>query len=96
GAATGVIRLVKQTTVSAPRRGLFRVHVREPSNYYDLQLAQEFAEADAAAVLTEKMEEAGAAKFVVSHDWQINEARVEERQLFVEAILKSVAVGSPA
>ena len=96
GAATGVIRLVKETIVTAPRRGLFRVHVGNPSNHYDLQGAKKFAEEDATAVLTEKMQAAGATRFVVSHDWQVNEARVEERQLFVEAILKSVALGSPA
>ena len=95
GAATGMIRLVKETIVSAPRRGLFRVHVGDPSNHYDLQRAQEFAERDATEVLTEKMEAAGAEEFVVSHVWKINDARGEERQLFVEAILKSVAVGSP-
>ena len=95
GAATGMIRLAKETIVSAPRRGLFRVHAGEPSNYYDLPAAQEFAERDAAAVLAEKMVDAGASEFSVSHHWQINEALVEERQLFVEAILKSVAVGSP-
>ena len=33
---------------------------------------------------------------VVSHNWEINEALVEDRRLFVEAILRSVAVGSPA
>ena len=41
------------------------------------------------------MAAAGSGEFVVSHDWEINEALVENRQLFVEAILKSVAVGSP-
>ena len=95
GAATGVIRLVKETVVSAPRRGLFRVHAGEPSNYYDLKQAQTFAEQDAAAALSLRMAAAGSGEFVVSHDWEISEALVEKRQLFVEAILKSVAVGSP-
>ena len=96
GAATGVIRLVKETVVSAPRRGLFRVHAGEPSNYYDLKQAQKFAEKDAAAALSLRMASAGSREFVVSHNWEINEALVEERRLFVEAILRSVAVGSPA
>ena len=91
-----MIRLVKETVVSAPRRGLFRVHAGEPSNYYDLEQAQKFAEKDAAAALSLRMASAGSREFVVSHNWEINEALVEERRLFVEAMLRSVAVGSPA
>ena len=61
-----------------------------------LPYKEKYTEKDAAAALSLRMASAGSREFVVSHNWEINEALVEERRLFVEAILRSVAVGSPA
>ncbi len=95
GAAVATIRILKHVVVSAPRRGLFRVHVNEPINFYDLSAAKEFAERHVERVLNHEMEFAGAESFKIRHAWNIEQAVVEERQLFVEATLESIAEGAP-
>ena len=95
GAATGVVRLSTSTIVSAPRRGLFRVHAGNPATFYELNAAQDFAEAEARTELEAKMEFAGAAEFAISHKWQVKEVNVGGRQLFIEGTLYSEAEGSP-
>ena len=95
GAAIGDIRLADQTTVSAPRRGLFRVHVDEPINFYDLKAAQRFAEETAETRLGDQMRLAGGQSCDITHKWDLNQATVEDRELFVEATLYSTALGFP-
>ncbi|MAR54999.1 MAG: hydantoinase [Acidimicrobiaceae bacterium] len=95
GAAIGLIRVSSSTTVSAPRRGLFRVHTHDPETFYDLSEAKEFAEIQAKNDLTEKMHIAGASNFTFSYNWDVKEVDVEGRQLFIEALLKAEAEGAP-
>jgi hypothetical protein len=95
GAAIGLIRVSSSTTVSAPRRGLFRVHTKDPATFYDLYEAKEFAEVQATSDLTEKMHIAGASNFTFSYTWDVKEVNVEGRQLFIEGLLKAEAEGAP-
>ena len=95
GAAIGDIRLAHQTTVSAPRRGLYRVHTEEPMNFYDLETAQHLAEEAAESRLRDEMQIAGGQSCNITHSWTLEQAIVEGRELFVEATLNSVALGNP-
>ena len=95
GAAIGDIRLTHQITISAPRRGLYRVHLDEPLNFYDLQRAKQFAEESVDARLRSEMHLAGGVSCHITHVWDLEQAMVEERDLFVEATLSSTALGTP-
>ena len=95
GAAIGDIRLTHQITISAPRRGLYRVHLDEPSNFDDLQRAKQFAEESVDARLRREMQLAGAGSCHITHVWDLEQAMVKERDLFVEATLSSTALGTP-
>ena len=95
GAAIGDIRLAHQTTVSAPRRGLYRVHTDEPMNFYDLKTAQRLAEEAAESRLRDEMQIAGGQSCKITHSWTLEQAIVEDRELFVEGTLNSVALGNP-
>ena len=96
GAAIGSIRITVTTNISAPRRGLFRVHTTAPETFYDLQVAQDFAEANAEAELSEQMCSAGADQYSIDHHWNLNEVEIDGRQLFIEGQLQSEAKGSPS
>jgi N-methylhydantoinase A/oxoprolinase/acetone carboxylase beta subunit len=97
GAATGMIELSTTITVSAPRRGLFRVHVgEEPKTFYELSRAQEFAEFAAGKELATKMALAGANTYDLSSNWVTKEVAVADRPLFVEAVLTTTATGRPS
>ena len=97
GAATGMIELSTTITVSAPRRGLFRVHVgEEPKTFYELARAQEFAEFAAGKELATKMALAGANTYDLSSNWVTKEVAVADRPLFVEAVLTTTATGRPS
>ena len=95
GAAIGLIRVSSSTTVSAPRRGSFRVPTHDPETFYDRSEAKEFAEIQPKNDLTEKMHIAGASNFTFSYNWDVKEVDVEGRQLFIEALLKAEAEGAP-
>lgn len=96
GAATGNVRLTTRVTVTAPRRGLFRVHsATEPKTFYELSGAQEFAEGAAREELGNKMALAGAETFDIENSWVLKEINVKDRPLFVEAVLTSTAYGHP-
>ena len=96
GAATGMIRLSTLVTISAPRRGLFRVHAGDqPKTFYELGGAQQFAETAAGQELEAKMVQAGATSCEITHSWKTTEITVANRPLFVEAVLTSTASGRP-
>ena len=79
----------------APRRGLYRVHTDEPMNFYDLKTAQHSAEEAAESRLRDEMQIAGGQSCNITHSWTLEQAIVEDRELFVEATLNSVALGNP-
>ncbi len=97
GAATGMITLSTNITVSAPRRGLFRVHIGdEPKTFYELSRAQEFAEFVAGEEVATKMALAGANAYDLSNNWVTKEVAVADRPFFVEAVLTTTATGRPS
>jgi len=97
GAATGMITLSTKITVSAPRRGLFRVHIgEEPKTFYELSRAQEFAEFVAGEEVATKMALAGAKGYDLSNNWVTKEVAVADRPFFVEAVLTTTATGRPS
>jgi hypothetical protein len=92
-----MIRLSTEITISAPRRGLFRVHAGvEPKTFYAFEGAQEFAELFASDDLATKMALAGATTFALSNSWSKKEVVVADRPLFVEAVLTVTASGRPS
>ena len=97
GAATGMISLSTHITVSAPRRGLFRVHAGDdPKTFYELSRAQEFAELAAGEDVATKMALAGADAYELSNHWATKEVVVADRPFFVEALLTTTATGRPS
>ena len=97
GAVVGRVRISREITVSAPRRGLFRVHVGdEPPTFYDLDEAVEFATRRASELLAADMVTAGAGSdYETSTEWHERSAEVEDRSLFVEGTLSMTTTGRP-
>ena len=97
GAAVGQVRQEIGILVSAPRRGVFRIHTGdEPETLYDLdeararadQVASERAEAIARA--------AGAVDITVELRWEHRSAMVDDKEYFVEGTATATAWGPPA
>jgi N-methylhydantoinase A/oxoprolinase/acetone carboxylase beta subunit len=97
GAVVGRVRLCHEVTVSAPRRGLFRVHVGdEPPTFYDLDEARRFATEYVTTMLANDMRAAGAGSdHELIFDWVERSAEIENRPLFVEGTLTGTASGRP-
>lgn len=97
GAVVGRVRISREITVSAPRRGLFRVHAGdEPPTFYDLDAAVEFATRRASELLAADMATAGAGSdYETSTEWHERSAEVEDRSLFVEGTLSMTTTGRP-
>ena len=64
-------------------------------NFYDLETAQHLAEEAAESRLRDEMQIAGGQSCNITHSWTLEQAIVEDRELFVEATLNSVALGNP-
>lgn len=96
GAAVGRIRTVEAILVSAPRRGVFRVHTgTEPIACYDLDEARVLATETATERARDAADRAGAADVTVRVRWDERSATVEDRPYFVEGTLTATAVGPP-
>ena len=96
GAAVGKVRLRRRVTVSAPRRGVFRVHTGpEPGTFYELDPAKEAAIEQARAAVAAEMVAAGAPEFELETHWSEKSADVYGRSLFVEGIATVIGTGRP-
>ncbi len=96
GAVVGRVRLRRQVTVTAPRRGIFRVHSGpDPETVYDVDEARRRATAAAERIVAEEMVVAGATDFEVEAHWHEKSAEVEGRALFVEGVATVLASGRP-
>lgn len=96
GAVVGKVRMRRQVTVTAPRRGVFRVHSGpEPETVYDLDEARHRAEEAAARIAGAEMALAGAPVFETEVHWHATTAEVEGRELFVEGVATAIASGRP-
>ncbi len=96
GAVVGKVRIRRQLTVTAPRRGIFRIHSgREPETVYDLDTARETATERGKETVAAEMVAAGAPEFEFEIFWHEKSAEVEGRELFVEGTATIIASGRP-
>jgi len=96
GAAVARIRITKQVTVTAPRRGSYRAHWGEdPPIWHSLAEAREWATAQAVESAKAEAAAAGAHNAEVTVDFQTRTAPSNGRELFVEATLRVTAAGRP-
>ncbi len=96
GAAVG--RVVQQASilVSAPRRGVYRVHAGgEPETYFDLGEATARAKEAAAARAAGAAESAGAVDVEVTLTWDERSADIDGKAYFVEGTATARASGRP-
>lgn len=96
GAVVGKVRIRHQVTVTAPRRGIFRVHGRgDPETVYDQDAAQARATELATATVTAEMGAAGAPEFELETHWSEKSAEIEGRPMFVEGVATVIGSGRP-
>ncbi len=96
GAAVARVRITKQITVTAPRRGSYRAHWGDdPPIWHSLDDAREWATAQASAAAQAEAAAAGASDAAVTVDWETRTAPSNGRELFVEATLRVTATGQP-
>ncbi|WP_419916010.1 hydantoinase/oxoprolinase N-terminal domain-containing protein [Candidatus Poriferisodalis sp.] len=96
GAAVARVRITKQITVTAPRRGSYRAHWGDdPPVWHSLDEAREWATAQASAAARAEAAAAGARDAAVTVDWETRTAPSNGRELFVEATLRVTATGRP-
>ncbi|MEQ8843080.1 MAG: hydantoinase/oxoprolinase family protein [Acidimicrobiales bacterium] len=96
GAVVGKVRIRRQVTVTAPRRGIFRVHAGpDPETVYDLDDARRRATDAATRVAEAEMAIAGAPEFELETHWHTKSAMVEGREMFVEGTATVIASGRP-
>ena len=96
GAVVGRIRISRKIVISAPKRGLFRVHdgVDQPT-VTELDEAKEVARSSLTQRVSEAMLAAGASKFDLEESWDETSVEVEKRPLFVEGVFRISASGRP-
>jgi N-methylhydantoinase A/oxoprolinase/acetone carboxylase beta subunit len=96
GAAVARVRVTKQITVTAPRRGSYRAHWGDdPPVWHSLDEAREWATTQATAAAQAEAAAAGAGDAVITVDFQTRTAPSNGRELFVEATLRVTATGRP-
>ena len=96
GAAVGKVRLSRRVTVSAPRRGLFRVHIGpEPGTFFELEPAKEAAIDQACSAVAAAMAAAGAPEFDLETQWDEKSVDLSGRKLFVEGVATVIGTGRP-
>ena len=96
GAAVGQVRQRTEVLVSAPRRGVFRVHGdAEPETFYDLDEATDRARTLASERSVAAAEAAGGREIEVELEWTERSAMVEDKEYFVEGTVTAIAAGRP-
>jgi hypothetical protein len=96
GAVTGRIRMLREGLVSSPSEGLFRAHLPDaPQDFRDADAAMAMLEATLSAAATEDAEAAGAASVHVQVWREVKRAKIEAREMFVEARIVVEATGRP-
>ena len=97
GAAVAPVRITKQITVTAPRRGSFRAHWGDdPPVWHSLDEAREWATSQAVEAAKAEAAVAGAHDGEVTVDFQTRTAPSNGRELFVEATLRVTVAGRPS
>ncbi|WP_419922831.1 hydantoinase/oxoprolinase N-terminal domain-containing protein [Candidatus Poriferisodalis sp.] len=97
GAATARVRITKEITITAPRRGSYRAHWGEdPPTWHSLDEARAWATTQASNAARAEAAAAGAPDAEITLDWDARTAPSGDRELFVEATLRVIATGRPA
>ena len=97
GAATARVRITKEITVTAPRRGSYRAHWGDdPPTWHSLDDARVWATAQATEAAQAEAAAAGAQDAEISVNWETRTAPSGDRELFVEATLRVTATGRPS
>ena len=96
GAVVGKVRVRAEVPVTAPRRGVYRIHAGgEPETTWEHPEAQARAEDMARAAAVTEVQAAGAKEFEVEITWIEKVIEVDGRPLFVEGMAVAVAAGRP-
>ncbi|WP_281708719.1 hydantoinase/oxoprolinase family protein [Phaeobacter italicus] len=96
GAVVGRITMRRSGTVTSPAEGKFRVHLDDgPQDFSTPEEALNLLEAHLHGEATAAAEEAGAEDIATQIERDIRTARVEARDVFVEAFLTVEASGRP-
>ena len=96
GAAVAQVRITKQVTITAPRRGSYRAHWGDdPPIWHSLDEARNWATAQASEAAQAEAAAAGAPNPAVTVEWETRTAPSNGRELFVEATLSVTAAGRP-
>lgn len=96
GAVVGRVRIRRSVTVTAPKRGIYRVHAgAHPDTVHDLDAARLAATAAARALVEREIVAAGAPEYAIDERWHETSAMVEGRQMFVEGTAVVVGEGRP-
>ena len=96
GAVVGKVRIRRSITVTAPRRGIFRIHAgTHPETVYDLDEARRCALDRGTELVRAEMAVAGAPEYEIETHWHETSADVEGRPLFVEGTATIIGSGRP-
>ena len=96
GAAVGNVRVRAEIPVTAPRRGVYRVHGGgEPETVWERSDARRRAEDLARRVASAEVRAAGAGDFDVEVGWVEKVVDVDGRPMFVEGMATATASGRP-
>ena len=96
GAAVGRVRVRSEIQVTAPRRGVYRIHAGgEPETAWEYSEARVRAEAVARDTAAADVQAAGASEFDVDVVWSEKVIDVDGRPMFVEGTATAIAAGRP-
>ena len=96
GAVVGKVRVRSDIQVTAPRRGVYRIHAgTEPETTWERPEAQARAEALAREAVEAEVRAAGASEFEVEVTWTEKVIDVDGRPMFVEGTASAIAAGRP-
>lgn len=95
GAVVGRVQITRNVLVSAPRRGVFRVHTDDPTTLYDLDEAKDLAATAASGAAMADAERAGARDIETEGRWTERSATIEDKPYFVEGTYSATASGRP-
>jgi len=96
GAVVGRVTIRRSASVTSPSQGIFRVHLETgPRDFGEVEPALAFLERDLAQTVGAAAETSGAAEIHISTRRDVRTARVENREVFVEAEVFAEAHGRP-
>lgn len=96
GAVVGRVQVRRVATVTQPRKGQFKVHLNDQRTFGDLDRAVEWARDKLSEAVTADATRAGAEVVELHETWQVKEAVVGDKTVFVEGILSIEASGKPS